>query len=77
MFIILFILTPSVQHALWTVNDVPEKDPLERPRGIFTASVGEFHLKRPLQFQFTAFEGSFQVKRQALKNPRGLSLGHH
>ena len=61
-------------YTLWTVNDVPEKDPLERPRGIFTASVGAFHLERPLKFQFTAFEGSFKVKLQAVKNPRGLSV---
>ena len=48
--------------TLWTVNDVTGKDPLERPRGVFTGSAGAFHLERPLKFQFTAFEGSFQVK---------------
>ena len=37
------------KHTLWTVNDVTEKDPLERPPGAFPASVGEFHLKRPLK----------------------------
>ena len=47
--------------ALWTVDDVTGKDSLERPRGVFTASVGAFHLERPLKFQFTAFEGAFHV----------------
>ena len=48
--------------ALWTVDDVTGKDSLERPRGVFTASVGAFHMERPLKFQFTAFKRSFQVK---------------
>ena len=36
-------------HTLWTVNDVTVKDPLEIPRGVLAASVGVFHMKRPLQ----------------------------
>ena len=36
--------------------------PTMMSQGKTTASVGAFHLERPLNFQITAFEGSFQVK---------------
>ena len=34
---------------LSTVKHVTGKDPLERHRGVFTASVGAFYLERPLK----------------------------
>ena len=52
---ILFILTSAVQHALWTNNDVPEKDPLERPRGILHLLRGIYVLERPLEPVETVF----------------------
>ena len=59
------------------LNDVTEEDTLERPRGIFTASVVAFHLEIPLKFQFTALKGSFQVNapREAVKTPHVLFKG--
>ena len=41
------------------VNDLT--DPLERPSGVFTGSVGAFHLERPLKICKLTFEGSFPV----------------
>ena len=35
--------------TLLTINDVLERDPLERPSGVFPATSGVFHLKRPLK----------------------------
>ena len=52
----------STLHKLWTVNYVTGKDSLEKPRGVFTASLGGFHLERPLKNCKLKFEGSFQVK---------------
>ena len=37
----------NIRHIHWTVNDVTEKEPLERFRGVFTASVVAFHLENP------------------------------
>ena len=45
------------RDTIWTVIDVTGKD-FKGPLHYFTASVGPFHLERPLKFQFTAFEGS-------------------
>ena len=51
--------------------------PLERPQGFFF--VGEFHLERPLIYQFKATEGPFQLKytTEALKTHHGFSLQNH
>ena len=47
--------------TLLTINDVLGRDTLESPSGVFPATLGVFHLEIPLKFQFTVFEGSFQV----------------
>jgi hypothetical protein len=49
-----------VCHIHWTVNDITAKDPLERSRGVFTASVVAFHLEDP---------------SKAVKTTRSLSRG--
>ena len=36
-------------HTIWTVNDFTGKDPLERPLGVFTASVRIFTWKDPIK----------------------------
>ena len=65
---------PLTGLALLTINDVLGRDPLERPSGVFPATLGLLHLERPLKFQFTAFEGSFQVKcpHRSWKDPPGF-----
>ena len=45
--------------TLLTVNDVTWKDLLERPRGIFIASVGAFYLRRLLKSCKLKFLGVF------------------
>ena len=52
------------------------KTPLERHRGIFTASVGTIHLERPLKSCKLKFEGPFHEMppTEAVKTPRDLSL---
>ena len=59
--------------TLSTVNDVTEKDPLERPGGIFTDFVGAFHLQRSLKSFILKLESSFQVKylHRSCKDPSG------
>ena len=57
------------RRTLWTVYDVTGQNPLERPLELLGVA---FHLKRPIKLQFTASDGSFQVKC-----PRGLFLWHH
>ena len=47
------------KYTLFSVNDVPGKDALERPPGVFPASVGAIHLERPLKNCKLAFEGLF------------------
>ena len=67
-------LTLPVSASLHTLRTMdhqwcPRAKPLERPRGFF--SVGAFHLERPLKYQFTASEGSFQLKysHRSCKDP--------
>ena len=48
--------------TLLTINDVLGRELLKRSSGVFPATLGVFHLEKPLKFQFTVFEGSFQVK---------------
>ena len=45
----IILLKFLAEHTLCTVNDVTGKDPLQRPQGVFTSSVGAFHLERPLK----------------------------
>ena len=62
--------------ALWTVDDVTGKDSLERPRGVFTASVGAFHMERPLKLYLKKhFGGLFRrnAPTEAVKTPRVFS----
>ena len=40
-----------VGHTLWTVNDVPWRNPLERPLSVFMASEGSFQVKGPWKQQ--------------------------
>ena len=54
-------LVVTILHTIWTVNDVTEKDPLERPRGVLTASEGSF----PNDVQIRNLE----------RHPRGISKG--
>ena len=66
-------VTTTYIHRLWTVRGVTGKDPLERPRRVFTASVGAFYLERPLKSWKLKFEGSFRVKcpHRSCKDPSG------
>ena len=52
------------------VNDGNGKYPLGRPLGVFPASVGAFHLERPLKLKL---EGSVQTKclHKRWKDPQG------
>lgn len=60
-------------QALWTVNDVLEKDPLERPR-----AEGPYNFlgKLPTLAVFPAKSGAENIASSPEKTPRGLSLGH-
>ena len=62
----------SHKHTLWAVNDVKGKTPCKDPRGVFPASLGAFHLERPLKSCKLKFEESFQVDCPH-RSPGGLA----
>ena len=62
-----------VHCTTWTINDVPWKDLLKRPRGGFTVSEGYFHVKNSYKLM-QWLERSEAVKNLGI-SPRDISKG--